>query len=80
MILPGKHIKLERTLLGIGGEILKNLNHDQTVSELWFKTQNQMENNSISLTFDWFVLSLTFLYAINAIELDRGVLKKRGKR
>jgi hypothetical protein len=28
------------------------------------------------LTFDWFVLALTFLYAISAVRLDGGLLSR----
>lgn len=74
MILPGKHLKPDRALLGIGSEILATLEHEQTISELWERIQSRRNEHSNPLSFDWFVLSLSFLYAIDAIEYDSGVL------
>ena len=76
MILPGKHLKPDRSLLGIGGEILKILEQEQTVSELWQRVQKQKDGLKSPLSFDWFILSLSFLYAIGAVHFDRGILKR----
>ena len=75
MILPGKHLKPDRSLLGIGGEILEILDHEQTVSELWQCVQVRRDGVKSSVSFDWFILSLSFLYAIGAVHFDRGVLR-----
>jgi len=74
MILPGKHLKQDRALLGIGSEILAALEQEQTISELWERVQDGRGDHANPLSFDWFVLSLSFLYAIDAIEYDRGIL------
>ena len=76
MILPGKHLKPDRSLLGIGGDILELLEEDQTVSELWQRTQEQRKEIKSPLSFDWFILSLSFLYAIDAIRFERGLLSR----
>ena len=76
MILPGKHLKPDRSLLGIGGEILEILEHEQTVSELWQRVQGQRTGVKSPLSFDWFILSLSFLYAIGAVHFDRGILTR----
>lgn len=75
MILPGKHLKRDRALLGVGGEILEALKYDQTVSELWEKIQLNRPEKVMPLPFDWFVLALSFLFAVGAISFDRGVIK-----
>ena len=75
MILPGKHLKPDRSLLGIGGEILEILEHEQTVTELWQRVQTKRDGVKSSITFDWFILSLSFLYAIGAVNFDRGILR-----
>lgn len=78
MILPAKHLKQDRALLGVGGRLLALVQDGYTVSELWEKVQaSSTEQNPIS--FDWFVLGLTFLFTIGAIDLERGVLTARGQ-
>jgi len=77
MILPTKHISEKRSLLGQGGIILALLGgHEHTVSSLW---ESFLDNagESGEATFDWFVLALDLLYALGAIEMDRGVLRKK---
>ena len=67
MILPGKHLKPERAILGIGAEILLALEGDMTVSELWATVQQNRPKVMHPLSFDWFALSLSFLFSINAV-------------
>ena len=76
MILPGKHLKPDRSLLGIGGDILELLEQNQTVSELWERVQAKRDQNSSPLSFDWFILSLAFLYAVDAVRYERGILAR----
>jgi len=79
MILPGKHLKQDRALLGIGSEVLATLEDGHTVSELWELVQERRGPLANPLTFDWFVLALSFLYTIKAVGFERGVLMKRGE-
>jgi hypothetical protein len=78
MILPAKHLRQDRSLLALGGRILAELDEPRSVSELWERARNvtHAANRDFEhvLSFDWFVLSLSFLYAISAIELRRGIL------
>jgi hypothetical protein len=82
VILPGKHLRQDRALLGVGGEILACLDEDRTVSELWECVRNQRAQIAVTtpLSFDWFVLSLSFLYTISAVELVHGVIRPTGAR
>jgi hypothetical protein len=72
MILPGKHIKQDRALLSVGGDILSVLDGRMTVSEIWKRVQNLRDSREESppLSFDWFVLALTFLFAVSAVVRD----------
>jgi hypothetical protein len=72
MILPGKHLKPDRALLSVGGEILSVMGEGSTVSELWLQVQDlRSRRETVSpLPFDWFVLALSLLYAIGAIDQD----------
>ena len=76
MILPAKHLRQDRALLGVGGEILACLDEEKTVSELWecVRVRRAAVAFSSPLSFDWFVLSLSFLYSIAAIEMRNGVI------
>ncbi len=82
MILPGKHLRQDRALLGVGGEILACLDEDRTVSELWECVRFQRAQVALAtpLSFDWFILSLSFLYAVAAVDLANGVIRATGTR
>ena len=70
MILPGKHIKQDRALITVGGDILSVLDEPMTVSIVWKKVQalRSTREDASPLPFDWFILALTLLYAISAIK------------
>ena len=70
MILPGKHLKPDRALLSIGGEILSVMRDSSTVSELWERVREHRVHSETAspLPFDWFVLGLSLLYAMGAID------------
>lgn len=72
MILPGKHIKQDRALISIGGDILSVLKNRMSVSQLWTEVKRHRESRAESspLSFDWFVLALTFLFAVSAVIMD----------
>ena len=72
MILPSKHISQEKALLTVGAELLKHLDHPKTVSAVWEDIRY-----STSVSYDWFVLALDILYAIDAIEILDGLLMRR---
>lgn len=69
MILPGKHIKEDRALLVVGGDILSVLDSSMSVSEVWSRVRvlRDARAESPPLSFDWFVLALTFLFAVSAV-------------
>ena len=77
MILPTKHLNQDRALLGVGAEILCLLKEPKTVSRLWDELKSTKKTvDSCSLTYDWFVLALDFLFTLNAIELEKGLIRK----
>jgi hypothetical protein len=82
MILPGKHLREDRALLSVGGEVLVHLDEPRTVSELWERVRMARASSPThsSLSFDWFVLSLNLLYAVSAVELANGVISVRTER
>jgi hypothetical protein len=78
MILPAKHLPPERSLSGIGAAIIEQLNAPQSVSETWVRVSREYADRAI--TFDWFVLALSWLYAISAIDYSDGLLSRRSER
>jgi hypothetical protein len=77
MILPGKHLQPDRALLGVGAEVLSHLDEERTVSELWERVRGARGPAATPLSFDWFLLALTFLYAVAAVDLAEGVISVR---
>ena len=78
MILPTKHLSAEKSLLGVGALALRCLDEPGTVSRLWEVTAQAVEQDRAlgTLTFDWFVLALDMLFAIGAVEMRDGLLRR----
>ncbi len=79
MILPAKHLPQDRSLAGIGAEILGVLDDGRTISELWERVRAARPISSPPLSFDWFVLALDMLFAISAIDVIDNVVVARGR-
>jgi hypothetical protein len=79
MILPNKHLPQERALLTVGAELLAQLEEPLTISELWERLKRHRGKLALPISFDWFVLSLTFLYTIAAIEYDGVTIERTNK-
>jgi hypothetical protein len=73
MILPTKHIPLDRSLLGAGAILLRQLESPLTPTAIWDLTKHAPEIG----TYGRFILVLDFLYAISAIDLVDGLVVKR---
>jgi hypothetical protein len=77
MLMPTKHIKAENALIGVGAEVLAQLSRDKTVSRLFYDLQEWRNKNELTtIQFDWFLLSMDFLFSIGAIRFESGVVKK----
>ncbi len=78
MILPTKHIRPERALLAVGGEVLGCLREPMTVSRLWDELRGRRgeAGEAAPINYDWFVLALDLLYIVRAVEFDRGLIRK----
>lgn len=70
MILPTKHLQLDRSLLIQGSGLLETLRQPQTVNRLWSVAREETGLRS----FDEFCLGLSFLFAIGLIEFDDGLV------
>jgi hypothetical protein len=72
MILPSKHLPPQRALLTLGAKLLRQLDSPKTVSTLW-----EAARESSQISFDWFVLALDVLYAMEAIDIQEGLISKK---
>lgn len=73
MILPTKHIPLDRSLLGTGAVLLLLLEAPLTPTAIWDQAKHAPEIG----TYGRFVLALDFLYAVGAIDMLNGLVVKR---
>jgi hypothetical protein len=73
MILPTKHVSLDRSLLGAGAFLLAHSDEPSTTTGLWERAK---EASGIE-SYGRFVLTLDFLFAVGAIDLVDGLIVKR---
>ena len=78
MILPTKHVRPDRALIGVGGEVLNILHEPTTMSHLWneVRARRSVISPNSPINYNWFVLALDFLFIVGAIEVRRGLLKR----
>lgn len=78
MILPSKHLSSDRALLTVGARLLAVLSEPRTVSALWdaIRKRRDIRSSRGPFSYEWFVLSLDLLHAMNLIELENGVIRK----
>ena len=71
-LLPNKHVPTNRSVVGIGALVLQHLDRPTNVSRLWESVKDEPEIAS----FHNFVLSLDYLFAVGAIDHERGLLRR----
>lgn len=78
MILPTKHVRSDRALIGIGGEVLHILMRPMTISKLWdeIRGRRTLHAPNAPVDYQWFVLSLDLLYIIGAVEFEHGLVRR----
>lgn len=75
--MPTKHIKIENAIIGVGAEILLILDEAKTTSKLFYDLQAERHRKDLTtIHFDWFLLSVDFLFTIGAVRYESGLLKK----
>jgi hypothetical protein len=78
MILPTKHVRADRALIGVGAEVLDILKRPMTMSRIWDEVRGRRTQYAPTAPIDykWFILSLDLLYIIGAVDFDRGLVRK----
>lgn len=80
MILPTKGVSGNRALLAMGADLTQLLSTPKSVSELWEEYLDRWDRKGTreKMTFDWYALALSTLYAIGAVEFtDDGRVRKK---
>ncbi len=70
MILPTKHLPLERSLIAGAAALLAELTEPETVSALWERVRDQVAFAS----FDRYVLALDLLATLGLLRYESGRL------
>ena len=78
MILPTKHLRPEKALISVGGDVLALLQEPMTVSRLWDEIRAPRSGGAVAprIGYDWFVLALDLLFIVGAISFDQGLIRK----
>jgi len=73
MVLPDKHLPLNRSLLGVGGELLQILSdRPRSVSTTW----EQLRLRDSKASFEQFTLAASFLFTLGALEFEGDNLRR----
>ena len=78
MIMPTKHVRAERALIGVGAEVLAIMREPMTVSRLWneIRDRRSVSSPNAPIDYNWFILALDLLFMIGVIETRTGVVSR----
>ena len=78
MILPTKHVRPDRALIGVCAEVLDILQRPMTMSRLWdeMRGRRSLHAPTAPIDYQWFILSLDLLFTIGALDFDRGLVRR----
>ena len=73
MILPTKHVSVAQSYLGMGAQVLAQMDRPLTLTRLWERVRG-----SASITsYEEFLLTLDLLYSLDAVDFADGFLRRR---
>jgi hypothetical protein len=80
VIQPTKGVSVDRALLTVGAQVVRQLDHPLTVSAVWHavKVWRQQVGYQDNLPYSWFVLALDALFTLGAVRYEDGLLVKVG--
>ena len=78
MIQPTKGVSVDRALLTVGAQVIRQLDRPLTVSAVWHavKDWRQQVGYQDNLPYSWFILALDTLYTLDALRYEDGLLVK----
>jgi hypothetical protein len=75
VLLPTKHLSADQALITWGARVLTLLAREpKTVTRTWDEVRTSL---ATPISYDWFILTLDMLAAIDAIRFERGKLHRR---
>ena len=78
--IPGKHVRLNETIIGLGAVLLSQLKESKTLDELWDGVrQLRQQRKSIpeKVSLEDIVLTIDFLYGMGLVRVTQeGELQK----
>lgn len=79
MLLPTKTLSPDRSLVGLGAQLLMLLGEPKPVSRLWddYKKSRARLRGVPTVTFGWFVLSLDLLFCLGLVRLEHNRLVRQ---
>ena len=75
MIMPGKHVDISESLIGLGGLVLSLIDTPKTLDEIWEDFNGKyIKTKKVNkkYTIDKFILSLDLLYILGAVDISEG--------
>ncbi|MEV7801932.1 ABC-three component system middle component 6 [Microbispora sp. NPDC088329] len=69
MIAPNKYVQTSHSILGQAAEILTLRRSGMSISSLWDEVKAKKH-----ISYERFILSLDFLYAVGLVDLHEGTL------
>lgn len=66
MILPTKHLSPDRSLIGVGGQVITHLTQPKSVVALWDASRQAPG----VATFERFILALDLLYLLGLVDIQ----------
>lgn len=73
-LAPTKYITMQYSMLGVSAFVLEAIGPNDTVSSLW----ERVRRDERIRTFDRYSDALTILFATKAINLESGLILKKG--
>ncbi len=79
MIMPAKHISFSESFLGFGSYVLIKLDTAKSIDELWSQYQEDLQNELYfsKHSFDNLIMTILFLYSIDAIKTENGKVARK---
>lgn len=80
MILPTKGVSPSKALVSVGADIIEFLGDGAlSMTGLWRHVRDRRAGSAITrISFDWFVLAIDMLYAVDVVELtELGLIQRR---
>lgn len=72
MIAPDKYVSLNRSLLGVGAAVIREMGEGKTITSLWEACKGMPEVG----TFQRFVLALDLLFLLGIVEMNSGSIMR----